>query len=102
MHKNLLHLHKCRTERWKFSSTGTMPAANVIFQDPTGKELNPPATINLHDHQRLSVPDTATHIVVRYGSSVTNPYPLIKAADYPQYIIVTGLGGEKILNLSTA
>lgn len=80
---------------------GTMPEAVVAFVDSAGKEPKT-ITIKLHKYDRVLVPPTATAIVVRYGSSVTNPYPLSATADQPQYVEVTGTGGRKALDIASA
>lgn len=80
---------------------GTMPAATVVFLDASDKQLKT-AGIQLHDYERITVPPMATSIVVRYGDSVTNSYPLSSIADQPQYIEVTGTEGRKDLDIFSA
>jgi hypothetical protein len=80
---------------------GTMPAATVVFRDASGKELKS-VNIKLNESQKLLVPATATSIVVRYGDSVTNPYPLSPNTDKPQHVQVTGTDGRKDLDIFSA
>jgi hypothetical protein len=80
---------------------GTMPAATIAFRDASNKEVKT-VTITLHEDQRILVPQTATSIVVRYGDSVTNAYPLSPSANQPQRIEVTGTQGRKDLDIFSA
>ncbi len=80
---------------------GTMPEAEIAFVDASGNELKR-TTIKLHQFESLFVPSAATSIVVRYGDSVADPYPLSSTPDRPQYVEITGTEGTKRFDLSTA